>query len=108
MNRLHASLAAATHQQKRFESDERKARTRTLIQAGSLLQLAGLIDAFDITLGEDLQLDDTAKENAAALLGFLIETAERISDNEDSMDMQKWHKAGVRALTRAAYKKIKG
>ena len=51
----------------------RKARTRSLIQVASLASKAGLLETFDIVLGEDLQKSPEMKEPVAALFkGFLV------------------------------------
>lgn len=51
----------------------RKARTRTLIQAGGLLEKSGLLDEFSIELGADLQKDIECKDQVHALFGALLE-----------------------------------
>ncbi len=54
-------------------SNKRRARTRSLIQLGGLLEHAGTLDIFNITLGIDLQSDESVKNNIAALFkSFLI------------------------------------
>jgi hypothetical protein len=54
-------------------SSLRKARTRTLIQLGGLVEKAGLLETFEISLGLDLQKDPEIKEQVAALFKeFLI------------------------------------
>ncbi len=51
----------------------RKARSRSLIQLGSLIDKAGLLDTFGIILGKDLQKSSEMKEPIAALFkGFLV------------------------------------
>ena len=51
----------------------RKARSRPLIQLGSLIDKAGLLETFGVTLGEDLQKSPDMKEPVAALFkGFLV------------------------------------
>ncbi len=54
-------------------SDKRRARTRSLIQLGGLLEHAGTLDIFNIPLGVDLQSDPSIKNNIAALFkSFLL------------------------------------
>ena len=55
-------------------STMRKARTRTLIQLGGLVEKAGLMEVFNIEPGEDLQKDLTKKDAVFGLLGALLET----------------------------------
>ena len=45
----------------------KKARTRTLIEIGSLCDKAGLLKSFGIVLGKDLQKDPEMQEPTAAL-----------------------------------------
>jgi hypothetical protein len=77
--RLQMQLNRLEHKGKKMANDERKARTRTLIQVGGLMDVAKLLDDFDIELGEDLQIDETKNDNAAMLLGFLNEAKKQIS-----------------------------
>ena len=48
----------------------RKARTRTLIQLGGLVEKSGLLEPLNITLGDDLQKDYEHLENTAILTGL--------------------------------------
>ena len=66
-----AQKASLTRKEKRSLHTQRKARTRTLIQAGGLLKVAGLFELFGIQEGEDLQLSPEGQEKANALLGWL-------------------------------------
>lgn len=54
----------------------RRSITRTKIQLGGLLVKAKLIEDMDIDLGEDLQLDASAWDKAALLLGILLQARE--------------------------------
>ncbi|MBX9805238.1 MAG: conjugal transfer protein TraD [Alphaproteobacteria bacterium] len=47
----------------------RKARTRTLIQLGGLVDKSGLLEPLNITLGDDLQKDYGHLESTAILTG---------------------------------------
>lgn len=53
----------------------RKARTRTLIQLGGLVEKSGLLDLLDLPLGADLQRDGEVQRGAAVLLGALLQVA---------------------------------
>ncbi|MEI8295765.1 MAG: conjugal transfer protein TraD, partial [Alphaproteobacteria bacterium] len=55
------------------DDTERRARTRLLIQLGSLINLAGLSLLCDIEEGDDLQLDIGSRDKAALLLGILLD-----------------------------------
>lgn len=80
---------------KRQNASSRKARTRTLIQLGGLVQKSGLMDAFLIKEGDDLQ-EYKNLEKAAQLLGFLSESFEK--STFDEQEGAKWHSLGVRCL----------
>ena len=49
----------------------RKARTRTLIQLGGLVEKSGLLEPLNITPGDDLQKDVEHLESTAILTGAL-------------------------------------
>lgn len=68
---------------------ERKLRTRTLIQLGGLIQKSGVMDAFHITPGDDLQ-DYENLEKASQLLGFLHEVFEKHSYNDMELKRVFW------------------
>jgi hypothetical protein len=74
----------------------RKARTRTLIQLGGLIDKVGLSTIFNINLGDDLQEDISAIEKAATLYGFLIEAYHK--KNDDADDMNRWQELGLKYL----------
>jgi len=83
----------------------RKARTRTLIQAGGLLKLSGLFDICSIKDGDDLQADLTMLDKAATLLGILMETVRTISPNPSQQDLECWQQSGVSVLKQSAASK---
>ncbi len=51
----------------------RRARTRSLIQIGGLVEKAGLLDDFGLMLGADFQKDEEMKHPVSALMGALLE-----------------------------------
>ncbi len=61
----------------------RKARTRTLIQIGGLVEKAGLLPFFRIELGEDLQMDLQGLEKASTLMGLFIKAKEELYDRQE-------------------------
>lgn len=85
------------------DSIDRKARTRTLIQLGSLVSLSGLTSLLHIQEGEDLQHDLEAKDKAAMLLGAISEIIE--SDLPSSAIQQRWLDKGIRILKMRDYQK---
>lgn len=63
-------------------ADQRRARTRSLIQLGGLLEHAGTLDFFKIPLGIDLQSDPSIKNNIAALFKSFLIINEMITSKE--------------------------
>ncbi|MBY0271997.1 MAG: conjugal transfer protein TraD [Alphaproteobacteria bacterium] len=53
----------------------RKARTRTLIEVGSLCEKAGVLKSFGIVLGKDLQKDPEMQEPVANLFNEFLRLA---------------------------------
>ena len=78
-------------------SSQRRARTRSLIQLGGLLELAGTLDVFGIPLGVDLQKDISVKNNIAALFKGLLELNEMAKSLED-VDLNLWALQGLEAF----------
>ncbi|MBX9620778.1 MAG: hypothetical protein K2X28_01915 [Alphaproteobacteria bacterium] len=54
----------------------KKARTRTLIQVGSLCDNAGVLQSFGIILGKDLQKDPEMRKPAADLFNEFVRLSE--------------------------------
>ncbi len=77
-------------------ASQRRARTRSLIQLGGLLESAGTLDVFGIPLGVDLQKDLSVKNNIAALFKGLIELNELA--NSDDVNLQLWAAQGLEAF----------
>ncbi len=63
--------------------------------AGGLLQKAGLLEAFTIHPGDDLQ-DDEHREKASQLIGFLYICFQNASFKEEHME--EWQRLGERLL----------
>jgi hypothetical protein len=73
------------------QHSDRKARVRTFIQASGLLHKSGIMGAFSIAPGDDLQAHENF-EKAAQLLGFLTMCFEKNTFDED--DLEKWKLVG--------------
>jgi hypothetical protein len=56
----------------------RKARTRTLIQLGGLVEKSGLFEVLGIIPGADMQKDETMVPIAVGLLGAFVELRDEI------------------------------
>jgi len=76
---------------KQQHSADRKSRTRTLIMLGGLLAKSGLMEAFHISPGDDLQ-DYESRSKALQLLGFLTTCFEDHTFEEESLE--KWRHVG--------------
>ncbi len=62
-------------------ANERRARTRTLIQLGGLIEKAGILDRLAIPLGSDLQQDPDLKNAVMILMGTLVDVRQNLDDN---------------------------
>lgn len=78
---------------------QRRAETRTKIQLGGLLIKSGLAERFSIIPGEDLQLDEEAREKGTLLLGALIDFNETISSDTPPLSQkEEWLHLGRSAF----------
>lgn len=77
-------------------SERRRARTKSLIQLGGILELAGTLDIFGIPLGVDLQKDASVKYNIAALFKGLLELNKIATSSE--VDLKLWALQGLEAF----------
>ena len=87
INRLKSQKAALETKHNKHTKNERMKRTRTLIQVGGLVSLSGLLERFDITLGDDLQLDNIAKDKSRILMGVLLSVMEQLPQNFSENDL---------------------
>ena len=85
-----------TLERKNSSNEWRRKRTRTMIQAGSLLDKAGLLASFNIAPGDDLQQDDCLQDKVAELFGALLELKSMIQNNNYSATL--WQCKGKRGL----------
>lgn len=76
-------------------NSDRKRRTRGLVQCGGLLAKTGILEAFSITPGDDLQ-DYENRTKATQLLGFLITCFEENTFDEENLE--RWKVLGERRL----------
>lgn len=96
INRLLSQKSALQNHIKKKENSQRKARTRTLIQLGGLLNLTPLLSICDIELGEDLQLNSPDK--SATLLGLLIHLCSNLSEQITAEELEKFKEIGVKMM----------
>lgn len=78
--------------------DQRKARTRTLIQLGGLVEKSGILDDLNLTPGDDLQKDPDCHESAAILMGALCELRQNLHAEDAQAQMILWCDRGKEAL----------
>jgi hypothetical protein len=100
LNRLHSQKAALQYKLKAKEKSQRKARTRTLIQMGGLLELSPLPAICNINLGDDLQLEHPDK--SATLLGILLHLCEQIPESISNDDLEAFKNKGINFLKKNA------
>ena len=74
-------------------ASQRRARTRSLIQLGGLMELAGTLYVFGIPLGVNLQKEGFVKNNIASLFKGLLEL-NKIATSPD-VDLSLWAFQGL-------------
>lgn len=80
--------------------DLRKARVRTLIQLGGLIEKSGILDDLNLSPGDDLQKDPDCFDSAAILMGALCELHTALNTDDASAQMVLWCERGKEALGR--------
>lgn len=81
-----AQINRLKHKIHHISTQERRAQTRTKIQLGGLVLKSKLAELVGINVGEDLQLDMQKWDQAALLLGLLMQSF----DNAKSLtDLEK-------------------
>jgi hypothetical protein len=101
LNRLHSLKAQLNNRQKKAGNTDRKARTRTLIQMGGMLNMLGLPQLCGINDGEDLQQDLESKDKAATLLGLLVHLNETLAVAPLVLDpcaLEQFKQRGIRMM----------
>jgi hypothetical protein len=96
VNRLYIALQQQNILSKVAAKSTRKARTRTLIQLGGLLDKAGITAKFNIILGEDLQSNVMQMDKASIVFGFLMEALNTIDDTTQTRI--KWKNIGTKSF----------
>ncbi len=99
VNRLKALKSRLDSVQFNQNNTQRRARTRTLIQMGGLLNMVGLPQLCGIAEGDDLQLDLDNQDKAATLLGILSHLSESFYQPKNTMnELEKFKLIGVKIL----------
>ena len=98
LNRLQSRKSVLDHRLKRSTQSQRKARTRTLIQMGGLINMIGLAELCGVHEGEDLQLDIGAMDKAATLLGILMTAQENLPTHLSFSERNTYQRKGIRRM----------
>lgn len=98
LNRLQSLKAQLATRQKSLSNGNRKARTRTLIQMGGLLNLLALPEICGINHGDDLQADLTNQDKAATLLGLLTHLEESLPPTLSAQQLELFKSKGTKRL----------
>ena len=96
LNRLRCKKSALELKMKMQKNNQRKARTRTLIQLGGLIEITPLLSICGIELGHDLQREHF--DSAATLLGIIVNSVNSLPENLSDEDLMKLKNIGVRFL----------
>ncbi len=107
INRLRTQHIVLQNKIKAQTKSERRARTRTLIQMGAMINMIGLADICDITEGDDLQLDIASRDKAATLLGILVTVLEQLPPTLSITDLAAFKQKGIKILKQHEAKKYR-
>ena len=107
LNRLRTQQVVLERKVAQQSKSERRARTRTLIQMGSLINMRGLADLCGITEGDDLQLDMESRDKAAILLGMLGTLVEQLPPALSSSEIEAFKQKGIRIFKQHETKKYR-
>ena len=80
----------------------RKARVRTLIQLGGLIEKAGLLNICGLEAGQDLQKDPATFEGVSTLMGALLFLREEFLTEDAEVQKMLWNIRGKKALATKA------
>ena len=107
INRLQSQKAALENKLKLKVSSDRKARTRTLIQIGGLVNMLNLPSICGIHDSDDLQLDLEASDKAAILLGMLAHLEDSLPPTLSDQVVDQFKQKGIRVIKKHAAQKIR-
>ena len=98
LNRLRSQKAVLENNLRNITQRQRRARTRTLIQMGGLLNLTDLPALSRIDEGDDLQMDISAMDKAATLLGMILSLQETLPQDLTPSQIEAFKKIGIRHM----------
>ncbi len=107
INRLQSKKATLENRLKTNSKSFRKARTRTMIQLGGLLNMLNLPNICGINPGDDLQTDFEASDKAAVLLGMLTHLEDSLPPILSDQVIEKFKQKGMRVIKNHATQKTR-
>ncbi len=108
INRLQLQKATLENKLKTASQSQRKARTRTMIQLGGLLNMLNLPNICGISSGDDLQTDFEASDKAAVLLGMLTHLEDSLPPTISDQVIEKFKQKGIRVIKNHKIQKTRG
>ena len=85
-------------QEKTRSTDERRARTRFLVQLGGLIHKSELTSLVNIEPGQDLQKDAECFDGVATLFGALLDLKSMWAQEDIEQQKMLWIERGKRGL----------
>ena len=107
INRLKSQKAVLENKLQATNKSLRKARTRTLIQMGGLINMLNLPSICGINEGEDLQTDFENSDKAAVLLGMLAHLEDSLPPALSEQAIAQFKQKGIRVIKNHAAQKIR-
>lgn len=107
INRLQLQKATLENRLKTNSKSFRKARTRTMIQLGGLLNMLNLPNICGINSGDDLQTDFEASDKAAVLLGMLVHLEDSLPPTISDQAINRFKQKGIHVIKNHATQKTR-
>ena len=107
INRLQSQKTTLENKLKSKNNALRKARTRTLIQMGGLINMLNLPSICGIDEGDDLQLNFETSDKAAILLGMLAHLEDSLPPTLSEQVISQFKQKGIRVIKNYAAQKIR-
>jgi hypothetical protein len=107
INRLQSQKTVLENKLKIKNNSLRKARTRTLIQMGGLLNMLNLPNICGIDEGDDLQLNFEASDKAAVLLGMLAHLEDSLPPTLSAEVISSFKQKGIRVIKNHTAQRIR-
>jgi hypothetical protein len=107
LNRLRSQKAVLENNLRNITQRQRRARTRTLIQMGGLINLTNIPEILGIVEGDDLQIDIQNMDKAAILLGMLMSLEENFTLLSSHEDFERFKTIGLRTLKMHTREKLR-